>query len=150
MACKAKTMERSRLTNPSFVTSVEARPPGVSLESMINHDGPSWKNQSLQGHTVHNLTAVQSDLVFWRHRDLLGQLQSPERLPIWVLISCQIVGKGQYHVHLQVGHFVLEAAIVDRTSPREQTRSIVDQFLLTEDAGWGQSQTDPDYDCLNQ
>lgn len=28
------------LTKPSFVTSVDARPPGVSLESMINHDGP--------------------------------------------------------------------------------------------------------------
>ncbi len=29
------------LTKPSFVTSVEARPPGVSFESMIIHDGPS-------------------------------------------------------------------------------------------------------------
>ncbi len=28
------------LTKPSLVTSVEARPPGVSLESMIIHDGP--------------------------------------------------------------------------------------------------------------
>lgn len=27
-------------TNPSGVTSVEARPPGVSLESIIIHDGP--------------------------------------------------------------------------------------------------------------
>jgi hypothetical protein len=27
------------LTKPSGVTSVEARPPGVSLESMISHDG---------------------------------------------------------------------------------------------------------------
>lgn len=31
-----------RLTKPSGVTSVEARPPGVSLESIINHDGPSY------------------------------------------------------------------------------------------------------------
>jgi hypothetical protein len=31
----------SRLTKPSLVTSVEARPPGVSLESTIIHDGPS-------------------------------------------------------------------------------------------------------------
>lgn len=29
------------LTNPSAVTSVEARPPGVAFESMISHDGPS-------------------------------------------------------------------------------------------------------------
>ena len=29
------------LTKPSFVTSVEARPPGVSFESTIIHDGPS-------------------------------------------------------------------------------------------------------------
>ena len=29
-------------TKPSGVTSVEARPPGVSLESMIIHDGPSY------------------------------------------------------------------------------------------------------------
>ena len=28
-------------TKPSGVTSVEARPPGVSLQSMIFHDGPS-------------------------------------------------------------------------------------------------------------
>ena len=28
------------LTKPSLVTSVEAKPPGVSLESMISHDGP--------------------------------------------------------------------------------------------------------------
>lgn len=31
-----------RLTKPSGVTSVEARPPGVSLESMIIHDGPFY------------------------------------------------------------------------------------------------------------
>lgn len=30
-----------RRTKPSGVTSVEARPPGVSFESMIIHDGPS-------------------------------------------------------------------------------------------------------------
>lgn len=30
-----------RLTKPSGVASVEARPPGVSLESMIIHEGPS-------------------------------------------------------------------------------------------------------------
>jgi hypothetical protein len=30
-----------RLTKPSGVTSVEARPPGVALESIIIHDGPS-------------------------------------------------------------------------------------------------------------
>jgi hypothetical protein len=34
-------LERGRLTKPSGVTSVEARPPGVSFESMIIHDGPS-------------------------------------------------------------------------------------------------------------
>ena len=31
----------ARLTNPSGVTSVDASPPGISLESMIIHDGPS-------------------------------------------------------------------------------------------------------------
>lgn len=31
----------NRLTKPSGVMSVEASPPGVSLESMIIHDGPS-------------------------------------------------------------------------------------------------------------
>src|SRR5271154_1976186 len=30
-----------RHTKPSLVTSVEARPPGVSFESRIIHDGPS-------------------------------------------------------------------------------------------------------------
>ena len=30
-----------RLTKPSGVVSVEARPPGVSLESTISHEGPS-------------------------------------------------------------------------------------------------------------
>lgn len=30
-----------RRTKPSGVISVEAKPPGVSFESMINHDGPS-------------------------------------------------------------------------------------------------------------
>lgn len=34
-----------RLTNPSGVTSVEARPPGVSFESIIIHDGPSCEGQ---------------------------------------------------------------------------------------------------------
>ena len=29
------------LTKPSGVTSVEARPPGISLESTISHEGPS-------------------------------------------------------------------------------------------------------------
>jgi hypothetical protein len=28
------------LTKPSFVTSVEARPPGISLESTMSHEGP--------------------------------------------------------------------------------------------------------------
>jgi len=29
-------------TKPSLVTSVEARPPGISLASTINHEGPFW------------------------------------------------------------------------------------------------------------
>lgn len=29
-------------TKPSGVTSVEARPPALSLESRINHEGPSY------------------------------------------------------------------------------------------------------------
>lgn len=29
-------------TNPSGVVSVEARPPGVSFESIIIHEGPFW------------------------------------------------------------------------------------------------------------
>ena len=33
---------RGELTKPSGVVSVEARPPGVSLESTISHEGPSW------------------------------------------------------------------------------------------------------------
>jgi hypothetical protein len=36
----AQTDVLAALTNPSFVTSVEARPPGVSFESMIIQDGP--------------------------------------------------------------------------------------------------------------
>ena|SRR2546423_539006 len=37
-----------RHTKPSLVTSVEARPPGVSFESRIIHDGPSlfWSVES--------------------------------------------------------------------------------------------------------
>jgi len=34
-------LKGGRLTKPSGVTSVEARPPGVSFESIIIHDGPS-------------------------------------------------------------------------------------------------------------
>lgn len=30
-------------TKPSGVTSVEASPPGIGFESMINHDAESWK-----------------------------------------------------------------------------------------------------------
>lgn len=37
----SSTQGRGRPTKPSGVISVEARPPGVSLESMIIHDGPS-------------------------------------------------------------------------------------------------------------
>jgi hypothetical protein len=33
---------RSKHTKPSGVTSVEARPPGISLESIINQEGPSY------------------------------------------------------------------------------------------------------------
>ena len=33
-------------TNPSGVTSVEASPPGVSFESIIIHDGPSYRRIS--------------------------------------------------------------------------------------------------------
>lgn len=46
-ACQSKFLRSSetrlatRLTKPSGVISVEASPPGVSLESMIIHDGPS-------------------------------------------------------------------------------------------------------------
>lgn len=32
----------SVLTKPSGVVSVEARPPGIGLESTIIHEGPSW------------------------------------------------------------------------------------------------------------
>jgi hypothetical protein len=35
-------------TNPSGVTSVEARPPGVLLQSTIIHEGPFW-NRSAGG-----------------------------------------------------------------------------------------------------
>jgi hypothetical protein len=34
-------------TKPSFVTSVEARPPGTSFESTIIHDGPSLSSVSI-------------------------------------------------------------------------------------------------------
>jgi hypothetical protein len=40
---KQKQSKGSRHTKPSAVTSVEARPPGVSLESSISHEGPSYK-----------------------------------------------------------------------------------------------------------
>jgi len=37
-----KRTTRKQLTKPSGVTSVEARPPGVSLESIINQEGPFY------------------------------------------------------------------------------------------------------------
>ena len=42
--CEGLYMEhcRRRLTNPSGVVSVDASPPGISLQSTIIHDGPSW------------------------------------------------------------------------------------------------------------
>ena len=42
---------QGRHTKPSFVTSVEAKPPGVSLESTIIHDGPflSWSVELQHG-----------------------------------------------------------------------------------------------------
>lgn len=35
---------QSQLTKPSGVTSVEARPPGVSLESIISHEALFYSN----------------------------------------------------------------------------------------------------------
>lgn len=37
---KRQALGRGRLTKPSGVTSVAARPPALSPESTINHDGP--------------------------------------------------------------------------------------------------------------
>ena len=70
----------SRLTKPSLVTSVEARPPGVSLESMIIHEGPFCEKsaRSLQ----HVQPDLQSGSVSSPHRVQLGRLQSPEYLQI--------------------------------------------------------------------
>lgn len=39
---RSRRGEGSKHTKPSGVTSVEARPPGISLESMINQEGPSY------------------------------------------------------------------------------------------------------------
>ena len=39
-ACYLLSHELQRRTKPSLVTSVEARPPGISFESTIIHDGP--------------------------------------------------------------------------------------------------------------
>lgn len=44
-SARSLQLKTGRLTNPSGVTSVEARPPGVSLESIIIHEGPSCEGQ---------------------------------------------------------------------------------------------------------
>lgn len=43
--------EEKLLTNPSGVTSVEARPPGVSFESTIIHEGPFCKRHEINADT---------------------------------------------------------------------------------------------------
>ena len=47
------------LTNPSGVTSVEAKPPGVSFESTIIHDGPSCNCYELDGEFIFNRVPYQ-------------------------------------------------------------------------------------------
>lgn len=42
---RGQTVERERLTKPSGVTSVAARPPALSPESTINHEGPFYVAQ---------------------------------------------------------------------------------------------------------
>jgi hypothetical protein len=50
MRWRAANWAREELTKPSGVTSVEAKPPGVSFESTISHEGPSWAGQRLPRH----------------------------------------------------------------------------------------------------
>lgn len=64
----------NQLTKPSGVTSVEARPPGTSLESTINHDGPSCSCQLLVAEekevASHNLIeTLRSTQTSWASSD---------------------------------------------------------------------------------
>lgn len=53
--------EEKLLTNPSGVTSVEARPPGVSFESTIIHEGPFCMRREINAGT--DIRAVTNQLV---------------------------------------------------------------------------------------
>jgi len=58
-------------TKPSGVTSVEARPPGVSFASMIIHDGPSYtESQFTNTRGIGGVeTILQSDSGASQHQD---------------------------------------------------------------------------------
>jgi len=64
---------QEQLTKPSGVTSVEARPPGVSLESTIIHEGPScqWLASRLPRCTA--MANIQSGSDVWQLRDPWAQ-----------------------------------------------------------------------------
>jgi hypothetical protein len=47
-------------TKPSSVTSVEARPPGISFESTIIHEGPSCRCLAHNPAQFHGLEGVRS------------------------------------------------------------------------------------------
>lgn len=40
--CRERMKQRKRRTKPSGVVSVPARPPALSEESAISHEGPFW------------------------------------------------------------------------------------------------------------
>lgn len=49
--------EEKLLTNPSGVTSVDARPPGISFESTIIHEGPFYMRHEINvGFDIRALT----------------------------------------------------------------------------------------------
>jgi hypothetical protein len=65
-------MRMCALTKPSGVTSVEARPPGFSLASMIIHDGPPWNCcylLVLSDFRMSGTSGLQSGEDVWRHLD---------------------------------------------------------------------------------
>jgi len=52
-------------TKPSGVVSVEASPPGLSLESMIIHDGPSCALRERRRYLVDEIGTVLADEDVW-------------------------------------------------------------------------------------
>jgi len=56
------------LTKPSGVTSVEARPPAFSLESMIIHEGPFYRELVIQMQNSEPNSKITHKLTMWFRR----------------------------------------------------------------------------------